>query len=58
MSQRRILGFKPQLRPEWQGQDAQSKAEQPDHPASSGDSITASYSNEVFGTQMLCALDP
>jgi hypothetical protein len=22
MSQRRILGFKPQLRPEWRGQDA------------------------------------
>ena len=28
-------------------QDAE--AEQPDHPASLGDSITASYSDEVFG---------
>src|SRR5215471_15460821 len=32
------------------GQDGQSKAEQPDHPASLGDFITASYSDEVFGT--------
>src|SRR5215831_1931147 len=32
------------------GQDGQSEAEQPDHPASLGDSITASYSDEVFGT--------
>jgi hypothetical protein len=53
MSQRRILGFKPQLRPEWQGQDAQSKAEQPDHPASLGDSNSASQSDEVFGTHSL-----
>src|SRR5215467_9293782 len=50
MSQRRILGFKPQLRPEWQGQDAQSKAEQPNHPASLRDSNAASQSDEVFGT--------
>ena len=28
----------------------QNEAEQPDHPASLGDSITASYSDEVFGT--------
>jgi hypothetical protein len=38
------------LRLEWRGQDGQSEAEQPDHPASLGDSITASYSDEVFGT--------
>src|SRR5215471_13284132 len=38
MSQRRILGFKPQLRLEWRGQDGQSEAEQPDHPASLSDS--------------------
>jgi hypothetical protein len=50
MSQRRILGFKPQLRPEWRGQDAQSEAEQSDHPASLGDSNAASQSDEVFGT--------
>ena len=28
----------------------QEDTEQPDHPASLGDSITASYSDEVFGT--------
>src|SRR5262249_53759833 len=50
MSQRRILGFKPQLRPEWRGQDGQSEAEQPDHHASLGDSNAASHSDEVFGT--------
>src|SRR5262245_37351631 len=38
------------LRLEWRGQDGQSEVEQPDHPASLGDSITASYSDEVFGT--------
>jgi hypothetical protein len=38
------------LRLEWRGQDGQSEAEQPDHRASLGDSITASYSDEVFGT--------
>src|SRR5712664_1228068 len=42
MSKHRVLGFKPQLRPEWRGQDGQSEAEQPDHPASLGDSITSS----------------
>jgi len=31
-------------------QDGQSEAEQPDHPASLGDSIAASHSDEVFGT--------
>ena len=50
MSQRRVLGFKPQLRLEWRGQDGQSEAEQPDHPASLGDSNAASHSNQVFGT--------
>jgi hypothetical protein len=32
------------------GQDGQSEAEQPDHPASLGDSNAASHSDEVFGT--------
>src|SRR5262252_2686275 len=50
MSKHRVLSFKPCLRLEWRGQDGQSEAEQPDHPASLGDSITASYSDEVFGT--------
>src|SRR5258707_9988947 len=49
MSKHRVLSFKPRLRLEWRGQDGQSEAEQPDHPASLGDSITASHSDEVFG---------
>src|SRR5215813_4811861 len=48
MSKQRVLGFTPQLRLEWRGQDCQSEAEQPDHPASLGDSITASHSDEVY----------
>ena len=50
MSKHRVLGFKPQLRPEWRGQDGQSEAKQPDHPASLGDSIAASHPDEVFST--------
>jgi hypothetical protein len=50
MSKHRVLGFKPQLRPEWRGQGGQSEAEQPDHPASLGDSNAASHSDKVFGT--------
>ncbi len=50
MSKHRVLGFKPQLRPERRGQDSQSKTEQPDHPASLGDSNAPSHSDEVFGT--------
>src|SRR6202051_1036622 len=42
MSKHRVLGFKPQLRLEWRGQDGQKETEQPDHSASLGDSITAS----------------
>jgi hypothetical protein len=42
MSKHRVLGFKPQLRLEWRGQDGQNETEQPDHSASSGDSIMAS----------------
>jgi hypothetical protein len=38
-----------------EARDGQSEAEQPDHPASSGDSITASRSDEVFGTHILWA---
>src|SRR5262249_3562941 len=50
MSKHRVLSFKPCLRLEYRGEDGQSEAEQPDHPASLGDSITASHSDEVFGT--------
>jgi hypothetical protein len=42
LSKHRVLSFKPQLRPEWRGQDGQSETEQPDHFASLGDSITSS----------------
>jgi hypothetical protein len=45
-----FLGFKLQLLFEWRGQDGQSEAEQPDHPASLGDSNAASHSDQVFGT--------
>ena len=56
MSKHRVLGFKPQLRLEWRGQDGQSETEQPDHPASLGDSTAASHSDEVFGThRQTCA---
>jgi len=44
MSKHRVLSCEPQLRLEWR----QSEAEQPDHPASLGDSITASHSDEVY----------
>src|SRR5258705_1821967 len=37
-----VLSLKPQLRPEWRGQDGQSETEQPDHSASLCDSITSS----------------
>jgi hypothetical protein len=39
MSKHRVLGFKPQLRPEWRGQDRQSEADQRDHRANLADSI-------------------
>ena len=42
MSKHRVLGFKPQLRLEWRGQDGQNETEQPDHSANLGVSITAS----------------
>ena len=42
MSKRRVLGFKPQVRLEWRGQDDPNETEQPDHSASLGDSITSS----------------
>jgi hypothetical protein len=42
MSKHRVLGFKPQLRFEWRGQEGQSETEQPDHSVSLGDSITSS----------------
>jgi hypothetical protein len=41
MSKHRVLGFKPQLRLEWRGQDGQHETQQPDHSASLGDSITS-----------------
>jgi hypothetical protein len=34
MSKHRVLGFKPQLRFEWRGQDGKNESEQPDHSAS------------------------
>src|SRR5258708_25358976 len=42
MSKPRVLSLKPQLRPEWRGQDGQSETEQLDHSASLCDSITSS----------------
>jgi hypothetical protein len=42
MSKHRVLGFKPQLRLEWRGQDGKNETEQPDHSASLDDSITSS----------------
>src|SRR6266566_7579739 len=42
ISKHRVLGFKPQLRLEWQGHDGQKETEQSDHSASLGDSITSS----------------
>src|SRR5712671_1542502 len=42
MSKHRVLSLKPQLRPEWRGQDGQSETEQPDHSASLCDFITSS----------------
>src|SRR5450432_2546593 len=42
MSKHRVLGLRPQLRLERQGQDGQNETEQPDHSASLGDSITSS----------------
>jgi hypothetical protein len=42
MSKYRVLGFKPQLRLEWRGQDGENEAEQPDHSTSLGDSIISS----------------
>src|SRR6266851_4037334 len=42
MSKHRVLSLKPQLRPEWRGQDGQSETEQLDHSASLCDSITSS----------------
>src|SRR5260370_17214584 len=42
MSKHRVLGFKPQLRLEWRGQDGQNETKQPDHSASLGDSFTSS----------------
>src|SRR5258705_11469181 len=49
MSKHRVLGFKPQLRLEWRGQDGQHETEQPDHSTSLGDSIAPS-TDKVFGT--------
>src|ERR1700704_1944527 len=42
MSKHGVLGFKPQLRLEWRGQDGQNETEQPDHSASLGDSGASS----------------
>jgi len=42
LSRDSVLGFKPQLRLEWRGQDGQNDTKQPDHSASLGDFITSS----------------
>src|SRR5258708_5074040 len=42
MSKHRVLGFKPQLRLEWRGQDGQNETKQPDHSASLGDFFASS----------------
>jgi predicted RNase H-like nuclease len=42
MSKHRVLGFKPQLRLEWRGQDGQNETKQPDHSASLGAFFTSS----------------
>jgi hypothetical protein len=42
ISKHRLLSFRPQLRPEWRGQDGQNETEQPDHLASLVDSIAPS----------------
>jgi hypothetical protein len=42
MSKHRVLGFRPQLRLEWRGQDGQNETKQPDHSASLGDFFTSS----------------
>jgi hypothetical protein len=47
MSKHRILGFKPQLRLEWRGQDSQHETQQPDHSASHH----AINRDVVFGTR-------
>jgi hypothetical protein len=59
MSKHRVLGFKPQLRFEWRGQDGQSETEQPDHSASLGDSITSSTRIRFsVHTGRSCSSDP
>src|SRR6476646_8078439 len=50
MSKHGVLGFKPQLRLEWRGQDGQNETEQPDNSASLGDSITSSTRIRFSGT--------
>jgi hypothetical protein len=42
MSKHSTLSFKPQLRPEWRGQDGQNETGQPNHAASLSDAITSS----------------
>src|ERR1700683_3384203 len=42
MSKHRGLSLKPQLRLKRRGQDGQNETEQPDHPASLGDSVALS----------------
>jgi hypothetical protein len=50
MSQHRVLGFKPQLRLEWRGQDSKNETEQPDHSVQFMRFHHGSNSDEVFGT--------
>jgi hypothetical protein len=42
MPKHRVLSLKPQLRLKRRGQDGRKETEQPNHPASIGDSITSS----------------
>jgi hypothetical protein len=62
MSKHRVLGFKPQLRPEWRGQHRHNEIEQPNHSVSLGDSITAStrirFSLYTSGERYTCGLNP
>src|SRR5258705_13955031 len=58
MSKHRVLGFKPQLRLEWRGQDGKNETEQPDHSVNLRDSITAStrmrFSVHTGGAAFVC----
>src|ERR1700683_432229 len=56
MSKHRVLSLKPQLRLERRGQGGQNETEQPDHPASLGDSVALSTRIGVSGHTMVSGL--